>query len=82
MLGEVRKLLPLPLLGSGTDSDSVFMNGWAPKAISGRDRCQEAGIKFTRCRPYRKNDQALGRHSRPLLRRRIAARWSSRRTAP
>ena len=23
-----------------------------------RDYCQEAGVEFTRCRPYRKNDQA------------------------
>src|SRR5271170_7752630 len=33
-------------------SDSVFMNETV------RDYCQEVGIEFTRCRPYRKNDQA------------------------
>ena len=52
VLGEVRKLLPFPLLGFDTDNDSVIMNGTV------RDYCKEAGIAFTRCRPYRKNDQA------------------------
>src|SRR5207248_882584 len=32
--------------------DSVFMNETV------RDYCKQAGIEFTRCRPYRKNDQA------------------------
>jgi hypothetical protein len=35
-----------------TDNDSVFMNETV------RDYCKQAGIEFTRCRPYRKNDQA------------------------
>jgi hypothetical protein len=52
VLGEIRKLLPFPLLGFDTDNDSVFMNETV------RDYCQSAGIAFTRCRPYRKNDQA------------------------
>ncbi len=52
VLGEVRKLLPLPLLGFDTDNDSVFMNETV------RDYCKETGVAFTRCRPYRKNDQA------------------------
>ena len=52
VLGELRKLLPFPLLGLDTDNDSVFMNETV------RDYCQQAGIEFTRCRPYRKNDQA------------------------
>jgi len=52
VLGEIRKLLPFPLLGFDTDNDSVFMNETV------RDYCKEAGIAFTRCRPYRKNDQA------------------------
>src|SRR5512133_1852041 len=52
VLGELRRLLPFPLLGLDTDNDSVFMNE------SVRDYCQQAGIEFTRCRPYRKNDQA------------------------
>ena len=52
VLGEVCKLLPFPLLGFDTDNDSVFMNETV------RDYCTAAGIAFTRCRPYRKNDQA------------------------
>ena len=52
VLGELRKLLPFPLLGLDTDNDSVFMNETV------RDYCQQAGIEFTRCRPYGKNDQA------------------------
>jgi len=52
VLTELRKLLPFPLLGFDTDNDSVFMNETV------RDYCQEAGVAFTRCRPYRKNDQA------------------------
>lgn len=52
VLGEMRKWLPFPLLGFDTDNDTVFMNETV------RDYCQAAGIAFTRCRPYRKNDQA------------------------
>jgi hypothetical protein len=52
VLGELRKVLPFPLLGFDTDNDSVFMNETV------RDFCQGAGVAFTRCRPYRKNDQA------------------------
>jgi hypothetical protein len=52
VLSELRKQLPFPLLGFDTDNDSVFLNATV------RDYCQEAGIAFTRCRPYRKNDQA------------------------
>src|SRR5437763_1180252 len=52
VLTELRKLLPFDLLGFDTDNDSVFMNETV------RDYCQAAGIAFTRCRPYRKNDQA------------------------
>ena len=51
VLGEIRKLLPFPLLGLDTDNDSVFMNETV------RDYCEQVGIEFTRCRPYRKNDQ-------------------------
>jgi hypothetical protein len=50
-LGELRKLLPFPLLGLDTDNDSLSMNETV------RDYCQQVGIAFTRCRPYRKNDQ-------------------------
>ena len=52
VLSEVRKLLPFSLLGLDTDNDSVFMNETV------RDYCKQVGIEFTRCRPYRKNDQA------------------------
>jgi hypothetical protein len=52
VLGESRKLLPFTLLGFDTDNDSVFMNETV------RACCQAAGVQFTRCRPYRKNDQA------------------------
>ena len=52
VLGELRKVMPFPLLGFDTDNDSVFMNETV------RDYCLEAGAEFTRCRPYRKNDQA------------------------
>ena len=52
-LTELRKLLPFPLLGFDTDNDSVFMNETV------RDYCLRDKIEFTRCRPYRKNDQAF-----------------------
>lgn len=52
VLSEVRSLLPFPLLGFDTDNDSVFLNETV------RDYCAAEGIAFTRCRPYRKNDQA------------------------
>src|SRR5829696_4541576 len=52
VLTELRKLLPFDLLGFDTDNDSVFLNGTV------RDYCQSAGVAFTRCQPYRKNDQA------------------------
>ena len=51
-LEEVKERLPFPLLGIDSDNDSAFLNGhllaW----------CKEGGVEFTRCRPYRKNDQA------------------------
>jgi hypothetical protein len=65
VLGEVRKLLPFELLGFDTDNDSVFMN----EAV--RDYCQGAGIEFTRCRPYRKNDQAWVEQKNGAVVRRI-----------
>ena len=65
VLGEVRKLLPFPLLGFDTDNDSVFMNETV------RDYCREAGIEFTRCRPYRKNDQAWVEQKNGAVVRRI-----------
>ena len=53
VLTEMRMLLPFDLRGFDTDNDSVFMNETV------RDYCQAAGVEFTRCRPYRKNDQAF-----------------------
>jgi hypothetical protein len=53
-LTELRKLLfPFALLGFDTDNDSVFINETV------RDYCQRENIELTRCRPYRKNDQAF-----------------------
>jgi hypothetical protein len=52
VLTELRKLMPFDLLGFDTDNDSVFINETV------RDYCAACGIAFTRCRPYRKNDQA------------------------
>jgi hypothetical protein len=52
VLSEVRQRMPFALLGLDTDNDSVFMN----ETI--KTYCEEAGLVFTRCRPYRKNDQA------------------------
>lgn len=53
VLTELRKQLPFALLGLDTDNDCVFMNETL-KAY-----CDHANIAFTRCRPYRKNDQAF-----------------------
>ena len=52
VLSAMRERMPFALLGFDTDNDSVFMNETV-KAY-----CEEAGLVFTRCRPYRKNDQA------------------------
>ena len=64
-LTELRTLLPFDLLGFDTDNDSVFMNETV------RDYCQAAGIAFTRCRPYRKNDQAFVEQKNGAVVRRI-----------
>src|SRR5829696_806632 len=65
VLTELRKLLPFDLLGFDTDNDRVFMNETV------RDYCQAAGIAFTRCRPYRKNDQAFVEQKNGAVVRRI-----------
>jgi hypothetical protein len=52
VLSEIRKHLPFEVLGFDTDNDSVFMNETM------KEYCHKAGIAFTRCRPYHKNDQA------------------------
>lgn len=65
VLGEVRKLLPIPLLGFDTDNDTVFLNETV------QAYCANAGIAFTRCRPYRKNDQAFVEQKNGAVVRRI-----------
>src|SRR5262245_49985458 len=52
VFGEIRRRLPFPLLGLDVDNDTVFMNETV------RDYCAAERIELTRCRPYRKNDQA------------------------
>lgn len=51
-LHDIRHTLPFPLLGISTDNGREFINrmllAW----------CNEADIRFTRGRPYKKNDQA------------------------
>ncbi|MBB6414332.1 hypothetical protein HNQ71_007042 [Mesorhizobium sangaii] len=65
VLTELRRFLPFQLLGFDTDNDSVFLN----ETI--RDYCLDAGIEFTRCRPYRKNDQAFVEQKNGAVVRRI-----------
>ncbi|OBQ86452.1 ISNCY family transposase [Mesorhizobium sp. WSM3873] len=65
VLTELRRLLPFQLLGFDTDNDSVFLN----ETI--RDYCLDAGIEFTRCRPYRKSDQAFVEQKNGAVVRRI-----------
>ena len=65
VLGEVRRRLPFELLGFDTDNDSVFVNETV------RDYCRDSGIVFTRCRPWRKNDQAFVEQKNGAIVRRI-----------
>jgi hypothetical protein len=65
VLTVLRKILPFIVLGFDTDNDSVFMNETV------RDYCQAQGIAFTRCRPYRKNDQAWVEQKNGIIVRRI-----------
>ena len=53
VLGAMRARLPFPLLGFDTDNDRAFINETV------RAYCAASQIAFTRCRPYRKNDQAF-----------------------
>ena len=69
VLTELRKLMPMPLLGFDTDNDAVFMNETV------RDYCLAEGIAFTRCRPYRKNDQAWVEQKNGAVVRRMG--WSA-----
>src|SRR5665811_813070 len=52
VLKRMQEVMPFPLLGFDTDNDSVFMNETV------KNYCLRENLVFTRCRPYRKNDQA------------------------
>jgi hypothetical protein len=58
------------------DNDTVFMNE------SVRDYCRDAGIVLTRCRPYRKNDQAHIEQKNGAVVRRIVGYRGSRAWRP
>jgi hypothetical protein len=49
---QVRQQLPMPLLGIDSDNGAEFINAHLLRY------CQQEHITFTRCRPYKKNDQA------------------------
>ena len=51
-LEKIRHRLPFSLRGIDSDNDTAFLNDLLI------DYCDENDISFTRCRPYRKNDQA------------------------
>jgi hypothetical protein len=65
VLTELRRQLPFSLQGIDTDNDSVFINETL-KAY-----CEQANIVFTRCRPYRKNDQAFVEQKNGVVVRRM-----------
>lgn len=48
---SARRHIPFALRGIDSDNDSAFINHHMTKY------CREEAITFTRCRPYRKNDQ-------------------------
>ena len=50
-IDRVRSRLPFPLLGIDSDNGTEFINHNLKRY------CDERGITFTRCRPYKKNDQ-------------------------
>jgi hypothetical protein len=47
----VRRRIPFPLLGIDSDNGTEFINGHL------KEYCDKQSITFTRCRPYKKNDQ-------------------------
>jgi transposase InsO family protein len=71
---HIQQRLPFPLREWHSDNGSEFINacllGW----------CQRRGIRFTRGRPYRKNDQAWVEQRNGLLVRRLVGydRYSAR----
>lgn len=50
-IDAARCLIPFPMLGLDTDNGSEFIN------YTLLDYCRREEITFTRCRPYKKNDQ-------------------------
>jgi hypothetical protein len=48
---KIRRRLPFALLGIDSDNGAEFINHNLKRY------CDECGISFTRCRPYKKNDQ-------------------------
>ncbi|MGY3387838.1 hypothetical protein ACVWW6_000429 [Bradyrhizobium sp. USDA 3311] len=65
VLTELRKPLPFALLGLDTDNDTVFM------IETLNAHCEAANIVFTRCRPYRKNDQPFVEQKNGAVARRM-----------
>jgi hypothetical protein len=53
-IAAVRTLLPLPILGLDSDNGGEFINHLLVRY------CARERITFTRCRPYKKNDQCHG----------------------
>jgi hypothetical protein len=51
-LDKLRAKLPVELLGLDVDNDSAFINETL------MSYCRDQGIELTRCRAYKKNDQA------------------------
>ncbi|MHC1781303.1 MAG: transposase family protein [Anaerolineaceae bacterium] len=51
-IADMQSRLPFPLLGLDSDNGSEFINDLLVRY------CQTNKITFTRCRPYKKNDQA------------------------
>ncbi len=50
-IAQVRTLLPMPVLGLDSDNGGEFINHHLVRY------CEREEITFTRCRPYKKNDQ-------------------------
>ncbi len=51
-INTLRRRLPFPLWGLDVDNDGMFINHNLARY------CEKEKITFTRCRPYKKNDQA------------------------
>lgn len=52
-LDQLQERLPFPLLGIDSDNETVFINELI------LNYCQANRLTFTRCRPYKKNDQCF-----------------------